>query len=500
MPPFHKITFGVLLLKRTILIFLGGCLVVSLVQIKTTANESIQFENASGLLPDIEKPGDYGSFWLDIDKDGHTDLIFMGHGEGPLVLRQAPENIFTDVTRQTGIKLSGWSYPEQNDRHGGACADFDNDGIVDIAVVHGARRGETLGIKYDELLKGGSDLEFSDITHAAGVENPNGRARTPTWVDFDSDGWLDLYVTNYQSRNVLYRSLGNGKFEDVSDSSGLDLEQSRAAWSDFDQDGDQDVLLAWPLALFENRGNGSFKEVPHSIFKAGGKFAYAIAWSDIDGDLDVDIVASRLTGGNMIIINQNGEFLPAKGGEWTEKTENFGTGFSPSDFDNDGDIDIVQSRSDGIALFENAGDFGFNKRMVFDRGQSDPGLRHGDIAVADFDKNGTLDFAVDHINGYMLFRNTTASYGNWVELVFDGSASNRMGFGSKIWISIDGTRKIYREYTGADSSLRSKGCGPLHIGVGNHTVVDIEVEWPSGKLTEIARASTNRSFTIREPR
>lgn len=138
----------------------------------------LAFEDIAADLPSIRVYGDYGALWGDFNNDDRLDLIYMGHGSGPLMLSQTEDHAFENVTGKSGIKDSDWEYIQQRDRHGASCADFDNDGNLDLFISHGAKEGETLGIKYDELLKGKGDFTFTEITRDAGTMNHFGRARS----------------------------------------------------------------------------------------------------------------------------------------------------------------------------------------------------------------------------------------------------------------------------------------------------------------------------------
>ncbi len=419
---------------------------------------SSSFRNISSAIPPISTYGNYGALWGDFNSDGRVDLIFMGHGEGPLMLAQKEDNTFADVTSKSGIKTSGWAYTQQNDRHGASCADFDNDGKLDLYISHGAQQGETVGIKYDELLRGNGDFTFSDITDSTGTLNQFGRGRSGIWFDYNSDGWLDLYVTNYLSNNVLYKNNGDSTFTDVTAESGLGFSGAHAAPADFDQDGHIDLLVTWPLRLLRNNNLGRFVELSKSEFKYKDMFAYGIVWGDFDNDGDLDIFFSGLGNDSMLLVNDNGTYRELEESAWKLSADTISTGVAVGDMDNDGLLDLVNIRSDGYFIYQNKGELSFSAVKLDAPAPAITVEKSGDAALADFDNDGLLDIATDDSNKYMLLRNETATSNHWLKLQFQGKSNNRLGIGNKIWITSRGHLVAYREYTGTPGSLRSASC------------------------------------------
>ena len=278
-----------------------------------------------GVDRDYTNEGDetYGPLWGDFNGDGWIDLVFMNHGSMPSLFINRLGGSFVDEFDRSGIRSTGWLYPQQADRHGGACADYDNDGDVDLFIAHGAKRGETVGVKYDELLKNNGDATFQDASVDVGKLNVNGRARLPTWIDFDNDGWLDLYIGNQQSRNALYKNQG-GIFTDVSSEAGLDSHNAQShVWLDYDNDARMDVLLHWPiqtyiknLALYRNGSDGTFTDVTS---ESGPDWLpvpapRGIARGDYDNDGDTDLfVASAYPNENRLYRNDGGIFSVLEG-------------------------------------------------------------------------------------------------------------------------------------------------------------------------------------------
>lgn len=468
---------------------------------------AVRFKDVSVDIPFPEIFGDYGSLWGDFNNDNLLDLIYMDHGKGVLMLQQDISGKFLNVSSNAGLKYSDWQYPQQGDRHGGSCADYNNDGNIDLFIAHGAMRGDTLGVKYDELLQGNGDFTFVDVTHSTGTLNHYGRGRIGLWVDYDNDGWLDLYIANHQTNNIMYKNNGDGTFTDITDALGVGFLQSRAAWADYDMDGHIDLLLAWPLKLLRNTGQGYFEDVTKQTLKYEWIFGFGLAWGDFDNDADMDVFISRLGLRSLLLINDKGIFSPLEnyaenfidnlgGYDWDYVEGEVGTGVSWGDFDNDGDIDLFHVRSDGFTLYNNHLHGKFTPQKL---GGPLPAIKekyHGDAAVGDFNNDGLIDVAIDYLKGHVLLKNDSLVNGNWLKIRFNGAFNNTMGIGNKIWITKNEKLISYREYMGASSGLNSFGCGPVHVGLGNAKTVDIKVQWPNGYISSYYDVSSNKVIEI----
>ncbi len=469
-----------------------------------TPPRRLGFEDNSSVIPSVWLPGHYGALWGDFNNDARVDLIYMGHGSGPLMLAQTQDHDFKDVTGNSGIKDSDWEYVQQKDRHGASCTDFDNDGNLDLFISHGAKRGETLGIKYDELLKGNGDFTFSEITRAAGTMNQLGRSRSSVWFDYNKDGWIDLFVLNHNSDNVMYKNNGDGTFTDVTAEAGLAFSASRAAPADFDLDGDIDLLVAWPLNLYRNDGAGEFVMLERPEFAFKDILTFSIAWGDADNDGDLDIFASQMNKDNILIINDEGHFRAAESDAWMADDDSVSAGVSWGDMDNDGLIDVVNVRSDGYFVYLNDGALSFSVvKLDAPAPAFSKQMRYGDAALADFNNDGLLDIATDDLNKYMLLKNkymllenTSTTVNKWLALEFQGTKNNRLGIGNKVWISSNDKLIAYREYTGSSGNMSSAGCGPLHVGVGQNLEVDIRVQWLNGFESILHNVPANQTLTV----
>lgn len=445
--------------------------------------------------------GEYGALWADLNGDEWLDLAFMNHGIPSLYINQSGEQ-FVDEIRESGVKTGQWTYPQQDDRHGGSCADYDNDGDVDLFIAHGAMRGETAGIKQDELLNNDGLANFRDVTLEAGVSNAEGRARLGTWADYDNDGWLDLYVGNYESQNVLYKNNGDGTFSEVTREMGAEVTGPAPAWADYDGDGDADVLVAWTLKLLQNPGSGPFQKF---TWRAGlGKlpsrlYPYSLAWGDADNDGDLDLAFASPNSNNAVYVNEGGRFVSAA--VLILEKDEITAGVAWGDADNDGDLDLFVASSHRLRLYLNMSGAKFAAPIVLFE-QSATLEAGGEIALGDYDKDGFLDVAFSTIERHVLLRNTR-SLNSWIQIRLQGTASNRQAFGAKVWVepqNASGAADVqFREYWGDSGVFQSVGCGPLHFGLGTAARINVRVLWPSGRETVIADVSANQFLDLTEP-
>jgi hypothetical protein len=246
------------------------------------------------LFTDVTEPagvvhtGDsWGASWGDFDGDGFPDLYAGNHHKPPGLFHNNGDGTFTDIVELTDLNYS-------LDRHGVAWGDYDNDGDQDLIIAVGARGG-TSDIPA-ELYRNDGHSDFVDIAEEAGVSDDLARGRSVSWADYDRNGDLDFFAAN-QSReeapNRLWRNNGDGTFTNVAAEAGVEtsLQVFAGGFVDYDRDGWPDIFVLGRVSkclLYHNNGDGAFEDVSVAagLASQGGN---GYAWGDYDNDGDADL-------------------------------------------------------------------------------------------------------------------------------------------------------------------------------------------------------------------
>jgi hypothetical protein len=510
----------------------------------------VRFEHDNDARGEFRLPEEMGpgAGFIDIDADGDLDVFIAGggaiaggdppHRQQNCRLYRNDGDRFTDITEASGAGVPGPAY-------GVACADFDNDGDVDILVT---RLGP------DALLRNDGPPEaprFTDIAREAGVADP-GFGASAAFLDYDHDGRLDLYVTRYvdwtpsgetvcytilgvrdycnpvsydaPSTDRLYHNLGGGRFEDVSQRAGITGESGNGLGvvaGDFDGDGWADLYVAndqTPGFLWRNRGDGTFENVAALVGCAYDDRGMAIAGmgvaaEDLDGDMDLDLLVTNIHHQTHLVLrNDDGFFrdvsLDMGLGRWSVPATTFGVALF--DQDNDGRFDAFFANGD--VNVDNALRVGDNPyaqpdhfaRLIdgsfVDRTQ-EFGAAFGDVgrgvACGDYDNDGDLDLLVTNNGGPVrLLRNDNASGHAW--LAVTARTGGRDAIGARVTVTtVNGTQ--IREIRPQQSYLSSSD-PRAHFGLGSATRVDrIEIHWPDGAHSVRTDVPVNQLVVIDAP-
>ena len=442
--------------------------------------------------------------WADVDADGWLDLVVTGY-RALLLFRNHEGRFVQDA-----------DFPSPDGFWAGASwGDYDNDRDLDLYVCGYVRYREQSAERARESMQYGKsvpytlnpssyspernllfrnegDGTFTEVARELGVDNREGRSLGALWHDFDSDGWLDLYVANDISDNVLYRNR-NGTFEDI----------SHAAWvadyrgamglaaGDWNGDGDDDLFVTHWVA----QENALYDSLLADLREAPPPAAGVSAPRAQDSSLRfMDVADERGLGQSA---------LPTVG--W---------GAEFGDFDSDGWLDLAVSNGGTFEtedrppllqaqrmflLWNRAGD-GFHDLAGASPDLSQPRVGRG-LALSDYDQDGDLDMVqFVHGQGVRLLRNDMEG-GHWIRLRLRSQAGPRRqpvgrGEGATVVASVAG-RELRRSVTGV--SYLSQSSATVHFGLGTSEQVDaLEVRWHAGAVQRVGPLAADRTWEIVE--
>jgi hypothetical protein len=507
-----------------------------------TEKAGLRFVNqfCDSKIANIIESNGAGACWLDYDGDGLMDLYVVNPGPLEGVTHHAPGTVrrpnalyrnrgdgtFEDVTKKAGLEGAGYCTAA-------VAADYDNDGHVDLFVV---------GVGRCILYHNRGDGTFEDVTDKAGVANAGGTGIGAVFLDVDNDGYLDLFVANYLTfdpsyqlyfsadaypgplsykpqLNKLFHNRGNGTFEDISESSGIQIPGHRAmsvAVLDYNQDGAPDLYLSndgTPNLLLVNDGKGHFKDMAPQAgvaFNAMGEAAGSMAATigDCNGDGYEDILVTRLGYGSLYMGTAKGSYddrMMASGlGSLTAQFVGWGGCFL--DYDNAGKLDIFIANGDAHylvgwenLLLENRGDGTFTDAAAKGGTYFRTKVRARGSCVDDYDNDGRMDILVTAMGDRcFLLHNRDHSGNHWLTLDLEGTKSNRDGFGALVKVNAGG-RQYFAEARCAFGFL-SQGDRRLHFGLGKAATVDrVEIRWPSKQVQELTNVRVDQILKVREP-
>jgi penicillin G amidase len=424
--------------------------------------------------------------WADFDNDGDLDE-FVGFRGRPNRLYRQDHGRFEDVAAVVGLA-------DNVETRAAAWGDYDGDGHVDLYV--GFIDGTPNKLYHND----GNGRHFTDVAGALGV-NLSGVTRQVSWIDYDNDGDLDLFIAFRDTVNRLFRNDG-GRFTDVTAASGIGDSRKTvgAVWFDIDGDGDLDLFVANQNGdtngLFRNE-NGHFVDVarewgvdaPRRTNEFGG---VGPAVADFDGDGYFDLFVANY-GPSALYRNDRGR-------RFVDVTTSAGLFFeqhatTPSwgDFDNDGRPDLyVAGFLAGVThypdhLFHNtrAADGRARFEDVLPSLVNEHDGSHG-VQWVDFDADGALDLSLtnnDPSGGHYLFRSrlpaAIARHSLAVDVVNGDGRHTKPGAEVRVYAA--GTRRLISSaLVDTGGGYCSQNVMPVHLGTGGAATVDVEVTTMSG--------------------
>jgi hypothetical protein len=498
-----------------------------------------------------------GLAFFDYDHDGWLDIYLTNGvrleetykpGKAPIqhLYKNNRDGTFTDVTENSGLGRTGWGT--------GVCVgDYDNDGYDDLFCTYWG---------HNILWHNNGDGTFTDVTKKAGLWEERVRWGTGcTWIDYDRDTFLDLFVCNYveldlkkvpgpgQTRycqykgipvvcgprglpggmNILYHNNGDGTFSDVSEKAGILKPGPRysltAVSYDFDNDGWPDIYVAVdsePSMLFHNNHTGTFEDIAVAAgcaYSGGGEeqAGMGVGVGDYDCDGWLDIFKTNFANDSQDLYRNNGD------GTFTDVTlmaglgddiqyVSWGAGFM--DYDNDGWTDIFHVTGHVYPEVVNHIDAQFKTPRIVHKNLGNgkfqnvsaklgPGISQcyssRGCAFGDFDNDGDIDVLVLNMNDLpSLLRNDGGNKNNWIKIKLQGTKCNRTAIGTRVRIVVGKNSQIDEVHSG--TSVMSQSDLRLHFGVGEAKQIDvIEVAWPTTeKVERFTNIEANQILTIME--
>jgi hypothetical protein len=452
----------------------------------------------------------WGCGWGDYDDDGYPDLIV---GEGTFTSTKAcslyRNNQDGTLTKVTPAEVGDIASLARN-WQSVAWGNYDNDDHLDLIVSENPPSGESRAALWRNVGNG----RFEQATNAGSFATDR-LWGTPSWGDFNRDGWIDLAVANAWDqppswgdwcRNLLYFNRGDETFRKETQGEFLAFRSQAqvegGAAGDMDGDGDLDILVGSHsgVILFENDGAGGFHRVTAGFPSVTGT-ALAPAWADYDNDGRLDVFVPVHHGDSMSsLIHNDGN------GQWTRiplGAVNQCGGASWADYDNDGDLDLIITRGQNTTatklFYANNGDGTFTQ-ITLGSIANDVGL-WADSAWGDFDNNGFQDLFVTSHGGYpeVLYRNHGNS-NHWVSFKLLGTRSNRSAIGAKVRVQANIFGKNVTQMREIGGGNRSQNDLRPHFGLGNATLAaTVRVEWPSGCVEEFKNLPRDQIHTLVEP-
>ncbi len=493
---------------------------------------------------------------FDYDGDGNLDLLFLNGSPSPDHIKKDPASFnrlyrntgggkFEDATAKSGLSGEGRKgYPQ-----GVATGDYDNDGDVDVYVT---QYGDNV------LYRNNGDGGFSDVTNQAGVVmNEHPFKASACWLDYNNDGWLDLFVTYYFQwtfkdndawcgekkpgyrtycspdvfdplPNALFRNNANGTFTDVSKEAGIAGSLGKgmgAVIADYDDDGFMDIFVTndkMPNFLYRNQGNGTFKEVATEAGVSANESGTMVSgmgcdFKDFDNDGFPDVFYTDLVEECFTLFQnaRNGFFLdmtfPSMLGKLSAGFSGWSNKFA--DLDNDGWKDIFVAGShvvDNVQLYNPKMRYKDPCRFFrnlgngkFEDASTGPDLEMlgawRGVAAGDFDNDGSIEIAVSRLNDTAFFFDNALSKRNWVLFKLQGTKSNRDAIGARVKLVLPSGAARYEHVTTANG-IYSASDKRVHFGLGEATrIASVEIRWPSGKVQVVKEPAVNREHRIVEP-
>lgn len=442
-----------------------------------------------------------GISFFDFDNDGWDDITVTSEANSPVRFFKNEQGAFSEVTfnmvQNLGeVKSAVW-------------VDYDNDGDNDFHISSNTHP--------NQLFENTGNMQFIDVTAAAGMDLPSDRSWGASWGDFDKDGWLDLFqssreLNSAQDHNRLYRNNQDGTFTDVTIPAGISTDDRLsfcAAFFDYNNDGWPDIYIAndrpwFPNILYRNNGDGTYTDVSAGSGTDIGINAMSTAIGDYDNDGWFDIYVTNTPEGNAFLRNNGDNTFSDVAAVNGTLMETIAWGAVYLDADNDQDLDLYVSSSWTdpqvhltSAFYENDGSGNYTI-------PNNAGFENDDVisyanAIGDVNNDGYPDIVVLNFAPADIFiwKNECPATNHWLKIKLQGVESNRMGVGSLIELSINGEKQY--NYTLCGEGYLGQNSAYEFFGIGTATQIDyIQVTWPSGVVDLVIEPQIDQAMTLVE--
>jgi len=455
--------------------------------------------NGDGTFTDVTNAAGLGAITgygqgvsaADYNNDGWMDLYVTTYG-GNQLFHNNGDGTFKEVTTAAGLADLNAELPWPLSS---AWGDYDNDGFLDLFVCHYCRwslalnhdcptpngnlaycRPQVYEPSHSRLYHNNGDGTFSDVSERAGILKLWGKSMGAAWVDYDDDGWMDLFVTNDTMPNYLLHNNRNGTFTDVAIASGVGVGLNGGPQSgmgigvgDYNNDGREDLFIVnfsgEPKSVLDNRGKGIFINRAYDSNIASTNLQYlGFGIECFDYDLD----------GFQDLIVANGHVL--------DDPTSLGEG-------------VTYAQSAQLFHNEHNGRFAEDLRSL--GGLVQPAVARG-LAIGDYDNDGDIDVVIVAQNSPLrLLRNDGGAANHWITLRLEGVHSNRDAIGAKLTLLTALGRQA--QWVRGGSSYCSHSDLRVSFGLADLTeALSLEIRWPRGRVQKLGRLAADRFYWVRE--
>lgn len=377
--------------------------------------------------------------WGDLDNDGDLDVILVNDTRHPVEVYLNQSGSFTKKSN-TGLNKN----PEYF--HGGNLADIDKDGDLDLVLIN------YMPTKFHRLFLNDGNAKFT-LASEDPISTTSNYAVSANWIDYNNDGWVDLFIPNGEDKpNELFKNIG-GAFKKV-DAGALTQDAENtigSSWGDYNNDGWLDVMVTnaseKSSVLYKNNGAGSFTKITAPFDAYKGQF-HGCLWVDADNDMDLDLYLTDDQSRKLFYLNHGNDSFQLKQDESLNANYGNSYGITSADYNDDGFTDIYVSTHSG-------------------------------------DKNA-------------FFVNNALSQNNWIKVALEGTVSNKTAIGSQVKVKANGVWQTKQLM--AQDGMGGSNSYTLLFGLGSSTNIDsIVVDWPSGYKQVITAANIKTTLNLIEP-